>query len=596
MEEVFAFYNKNISDCRRQIIHLRKKIHALGTIRLLIVLAAIAALWMFWEHGLLILGEISLAAAITFTILMIYHEKLAKKKTYNETLEQLCNNEIKSLACNFSSFDGASEYIDSEHAFSHDLDIFGTHSLFQSINRTTTILGKEQLASYLTQPLTNKTDILQRQASINELSNLTPLRQHFYVEGHIMLQKEEENRAPTGLEQLIPTAFGNKFWALASKIIPAGWIAIFIGTATSLIPPTVTGYIFFLSAIIANCRIKKINKLHRTVNNMEKIFTAYSSLMKIIEATPFETHILSTLRSNLSIHGTAASQAIRKLSSYIGILDQRATITGALLNIFTLRDIRASIAIEQWNRNYGIQSAEWFKALAHFDALASLAGFSFNHPDYTYPQIADEFRLSAQKMGHPLIPCDSCVRNDINIAHCPTFIIITGANMAGKSTYLRTIGINILLASTGAPVCAQSMVFYPSILATSLRTSDSLAGNESYFFAELKRLKKIIDLLRQGHELFIILDEILKGTNSIDKQKGSFALVNQLISLNASGIIATHDLALATLQQKLPENIQNYCFEADIIDNHLSFTYLLRQGVAENMNATFLMQQMGITL
>lgn len=187
-----------------------------------------------------------------------------------------------------------------------------------------------------------------------------------------------------------------------------------------------------------------------------------------------------------------------------------------------------------------------------------------------------------------------CVKNDACIPARPYFLIVTGANMAGKSTYLRTIGVNYLLACVGAPVCCEELRIYPAQLITSLRTSDSLSDNESYFFAELKRLKRIIDLLEQGEELFIILDEILKGTNSADKQKGSFNLIKQFVKLKANGIIATHDLLLGELVHHFPDEIRNYCFEADIADNELTFSYRIREGIAQNMNACFLMKKMGI--
>ena len=202
--------------------------------------------------------------------------------------------------------------------------------------------------------------------------------------------------------------------------------------------------------------------------------------------------------------------------------------------------------------------------------------------------------FKANEMGHPLMPEEQCIKNNANIPSNPFFLIITGANMAGKSTYLRTIGINYLLACIGTPVCCKELEIYPSQLVTSLRTTDSLSENESYFFAELKRLKRIIDLLNQGEELFIILDEILKGTNSTDKQKGSFNLIKQFILLKTNGIIATHDLLLGELIQQFPNEIRNYCFEADITDNELTFSYKIRKGIAQNMNACFLMKKMGI--
>ena len=295
--------------------------------------------------------------------------------------------------------------------------------------------------------------------------------------------------------------------------------------------------------------------------------------------------------------GQTASSIIKKLSGHIGALNQRFSAIGVILNIFTLRDTRMAIKLEKWKIEHGEDTERWFEALALFDAYCSLGGFAFNHPEYIYPEIADVyFKMEGKALGHPLLRRDICVKNDIEIRKSPWFLIITGANMAGKSTYLRTIGVNYLLGCIGAPVCAASLTLYPARMVISLRTSDSLASNESYFFAELKRLKMIIDRLQQGEQLFIILDEILKGTNSIDKQKGSLALMKQLVANQACGIIATHDLALGELEKEFPNQIKNYRFEADIQDNELTFSYQLREGIAQNMNACFLMKKMGITV
>lgn len=291
-----------------------------------------------------------------------------------------------------------------------------------------------------------------------------------------------------------------------------------------------------------------------------------------------------------------ASEAIAQLSKAMNALNQRNNMLAyIILNGFLFWEIRQVMRIEEWKEKYAQNLPEWLEAIGETDALCSLANFAYNHPDYTYPDaVSQPFTLCAKRMGHPLIHRDRCVRNDIHIEKRPYFIIITGANMAGKSTYLRTIGVNYLLACIGSPVCADEMTFYPAHLVTSLRTTDSLNDNESYFFAELKRLKEIIERLNQGEELFIILDEILKGTNSVDKQKGSLSLIKQFIQLHANGIIATHDLQLGTLEQLYPENISNYCFEASIENNELTFSYKMQKGIAKNMNACFLMKKMGI--
>ncbi|NOX46905.1 MAG: DNA mismatch repair protein MutS, partial [Chlorobi bacterium] len=221
---------------------------------------------------------------------------------------------------------------------------------------------------------------------------------------------------------------------------------------------------------------------------------------------------------------------------------------------------------------------------------------SFNNPEAEFPQVKNsDYIFKAEELGHPLIPKVERVDNEVGVK-VKGFSIITGANMAGKSTYLRTIGVNLILGMIGAPVCGRGITISPIQLYTSIRTDDSLQKNESYFYSELKRLKAIIDELKKGTKLFIILDEILRGTNSKDKHAGSEALLKQLIDLKASGIIATHDVALGNLEKSFPEHIKNRCFEVDINGSVLSFDYKLRDGVSKNMNATILMREMGITV
>lgn len=334
--------------------------------------------------------------------------------------------------------------------------------------------------------------------------------------------------------------------------------------------------------------------------------------------------LLKEIKEKIGGEKRKASLSISRLSKLMNELDQRNNVfMYVILNGLFFWELRQIMRIEAWKEQYAGELPQWLTALGETDALNSLATFAYNHPGYSYPTLFDKadmisgkecpdsgsgynsrpcagngsgFMLRAKALGHPLMHRDRCVRNDIDMEKRPFFIIITGANMAGKSTYLRTVGINYLLACTGMPVCAEEMEVYPARLITSLRTSDSLNDNESYFFAELKRLKLIIDKLQAGEELFIILDEILKGTNSVDKQKGSFALIRQFMALRANGIIATHDLLLGTLIDLFPENIRNYRFEADITDNELTFSYRLRPGVAQNMNACFLMKKMGIAV
>lgn len=597
MENVYKYYRENISAYTKRLDNLRKRIHLMGSIRLVLVAGVILSLWFLRNENWQLISGTVVAFIFPFALLMWYHNKLYTRKIYAETLIRLNEDELKGLDYDFSAFDGAPDKISGDHSFSLDLDLFGNHSLFQSINRTVTTFGRERLADWFLHPLTNKTEIQKRQEAIKELTSLTALRQHFYVTGNSNTGSLNDLGR---LEKL--SLHKNKFvnstvWKIWVWMVPAIWIGLTSAYFLDLIDDVFLQMFLIISAVLAYCRVKQITDLYNTVNKMETIFKTYSELMRSIEGDSFQSEELRDISGQFCNEKELASHAIKRLSTYIGGLDQRFSLAGVILNVIYLRDTRHAIQLEHWKQTYVDKLPAWFDALARFDALSSLSGFAFNHPESIYPEIADTyFKMEGKALGHPLLNREVCVKNDIDIRKSPWFLIITGANMAGKSTYLRTIGINYLLACIGAPVCAESLTIYPARLVTSLRTSDSLASNESYFFAELKRLKMIIDRLQNGEQLFIILDEILKGTNSIDKQKGSLALMKQLVAYQSCGIIATHDLLLGTLEKEFPEQIKNYRFEADIKNDELSFSYQLREGIAQNMNACFLMKKMGIVI
>jgi len=237
---------------------------------------------------------------------------------------------------------------------------------------------------------------------------------------------------------------------------------------------------------------------------------------------------------------------------------------------------------------------QWFEVIAEMDALVSLANSNYNHPRWITPKVSQSgYIFNAEDLGHPLIDESRCVSNSFQLTNQEQITIITGANMAGKSTFLRTVGVNLILASNGCKVCAESFEFSPIRIYTNMRTSDNLMNDESYFYAELLRLQSMLTLLRSGENLFVIIDEMLKGTNSVDKLNGSKELIHQLISLNTHGIVATHDLGLTELAQNIPA-IKNQCFEVQLHNDELNFDYKLTNGVTRTMNATFLMKKMGI--
>lgn len=592
--DVIDSYDKIIKGEKEKLEKLKKDIFRIGSIRLIMVLASFIICYLLWGDTPAVITTIVLAI-ILYLFLMVYHNRLFIKKKYSEILISNAQNELKGLNYDFSAFDGASEKADASHSFSFDLDLFGQRSFFQSVNRTVTDYGKEQLVHTFLYPLDKKEDIIDRQEAIKELSKKHELITHFIAKGMMVENKDLDiKRFPEEFNKTTPIS--DSFWRIMPYMAPILLITIILLNIFSILSGTELIITYSILLVTALTPLKYIKKKITFLTNKIDTLKAFSELFAIIESESFESLRLNGMQQALKKDSKTASKAISQLKSYGDNLDQSFTVAGfILLNPLFFWNVIYTRKIEKWVDEYKDNLSIWFDTLAEFDSLISLANFSYNHPDYTYPEIADSFIFDGKDMGHPMLHRDVCVRNDVKLDKRPFFLVVTGANMAGKSTYLRTVGINHTLACIGAPVCATSLKFYPNHLVTNLRTSDSLNDNESYFFAELKRLKMIIDRLQSGEDLFIILDEILKGTNSEDKQKGSIALMKQLVSLDGNGIIATHDLLLGELEKQYPQAVKNYRFEADIKDEHLTFSYKIREGVAQNMNACFLMKKMGIT-
>lgn len=590
-------YTERLSLTEGQLQQAKKQIFRISMLRLALFIAGIAGLYFFFNQTTLLIICICLTFLPLFILVKI-HNRFFIRKEWLETQARIIQEELQALSGDYSSFEDGKEYVNPEHPYSFDLDIFGRRSLFQSINRTCTFFGKVRLAEWLQNHLHEKTSIEKRQEMVREISEHTLFREQFRVAGLVHHGQSSD---------------GEKIQAWSqspAQYLHAGWVKTFIWGVpvinSLLLITSLAGWISFswlglsfgIFLVLSFGIIKRATYIQETYGKQLKSLNGYARLIALAKAENWKSAGMQELMERFNLNGQSPIQALQQLSKELDRLDLRnnqflyVLLEGSIF--FQLQEI---VRIERWKARYGQHISKWLETVGELDALCSLGTFAYNHPQYTYPELTEKpFCFLATQMGHPLMPASQCVKNDATIPSRPFFLIITGANMAGKSTYLRTIGVNYLLACIGAPVCCERLKLYPNQLITSLRTSDSLSDNESYFFAELKRLKRIIDLLNQGQQLFIILDEILKGTNSMDKQKGSFDLIRQFMQLKANGIIATHDLLLGSLIKQFPEEIRNYCFEADIKENELTFSYKLREGVAQNMNACFLMKKMGIIL
>ena len=586
------YYEGIKADAASELSRLSKLSATVSVARLAIVIAAIACIWAWWGEAVLV-GSTLAVGVVLFLVLVIKHNKLFGKIAMQKALNRVATDNMRRINLELDTLDGGGEYVNPRHEYSYDLDLFGQRSIFTLLNSTATKGGERLLAGSLVKPELSAVEILKRQEAIKELAGMESFRTRFQAIG--IVTKEEH----TTSGELADCKFLHcklRKWQLVSLYLFPSALAILIvlavlGFDVSIWIETCA----VLSLMVAGLGSMYVGQLHENVDKVVHTVSIYHNLLHEIENGRFESELMMEFQSRLRTGDELASEASRKLAKLLSNMDQRYNwLSYLVLNILLQWDYRQARNVERWIARHEGMIGRWHDVLCKVDELCALATFAFNNPSYTFPKIDGHVIIAASRMGHPLIDAKRCVRNDVGHMECGNFLVVTGANMAGKSTYLRTVGVNYLLALIGAPVCAIDMIFTPAHLFTGLRTTDSLNDNESYFFAELRRLQTIINRAEHGERMLVILDEILKGTNSADKQKGSLALVRKLVKMNVAGIIATHDLVLGNLADEFPGMVSNRCFEAEIKDDTLKFDYKLHEGVAHNLNAYFLMQRMGI--
>lgn len=599
MKNPLSWYKEELEKAeiqKRKTISQRKTV---SWMRLSTFMAGLTALYFFAaaEKTTLVVIVVALTV-ISFLLLLRWFSVLKKRSDFFIRRVAILEREIAAVNGDYSGYDGAKEMRDPEHEYAEDIDLFGDSSVFQLLNRTSAVGGTEKLSSWCLQPETKVMNLRERQAAVKELSEKPEFRVLLETWGRLAgMGKKDLEKLQTWSE--LPSFFSRKIFI----ILPILFITLSLTGIALLIAKTIPFTLFVLYValgplMVTGMLLRQINERHNFLSRSADLFGRYSELFNLVADTDFTNEYLRKLKEKVGDEN-GAPVALKKLGRIIASIDTRLNmLMGFILNGLFLWDVIQMVRLERWQEKYGKDIEKWFDAIATFDALCSLSGFAHNMPQFVMPEFTDSDRpvIQMDNGGHPLIPHKERVGNDFCLESRGQFVIVTGANMAGKSTFLRTVSVNMMLAMAGTVVCADRMVLTPVQLITSLRTTDNLVRNESYFFAELKRLKWIIDRLNSGEKLFIILDEILKGTNSKDKQEGSKALIEQFVRLKATGIIATHDIILGKLAGVYPENVVNRCFEVSLKDDTLGFDYKLREGISQNMNATFLMKKMGITL
>ncbi|WP_319499724.1 hypothetical protein [uncultured Draconibacterium sp.] len=548
---------------------------------------------------LIILGWVIATLYCTLPLIVLFfwlikrNLQLDKIKQTLVVKTKLLEDELKALDHSFLHFENGEQFLNVEHPFAYDLDLFGQGSLFQYLNRTATIEGRQRLADWLQKPLGEKEEIEQRQEAIKELAEMPLWRLDFLTEGNLFQETEVQYNEIRSWSEMDLGLKHSKLLRWLIRIVPAITVLAAIPAIMGLSNFYLVAMVF-VQFLLLFAFTKQVNYYFGFFGRKSDLLAKYMQLLKRIEEKEFRSPYLCELKKKVT--EPSAGKVFGELKSLVKEFEYRQNIlVGVVLNGIFTWDIRCVYKLWVWHKENHDRLAGWLEIIAQMDALISLANYANNHGEFVYPEITDkDFALYATELGHPLLKKDKRVNNDIEIEGWSKIMIVTGANMAGKSTFLRTVGTNILLAGIGAPVCATSMKIRPVNLYTNMRTTDSLLKDESYFFAELKRIKAVLDRLAAGEQIFVILDEMLKGTNSVDKLNGSKELVRKLAQQPCAAMIATHDLKLSDMEKELPQEVFNKCFEIRIENNELIFDYKLSDGVTQTMNATFLMKKMGI--
>jgi hypothetical protein len=587
--DLTSVYKHRASEFSTLLSKAKRDINIISNARLLMALLFLVILYFGFSHNAL-LYALPLILFV-FVILIRSHGNLFNQKTHLENLVKINVMEQQALEGDRSGFQTGSEFIDARHPYSHDLDIFGEGSLFQHVNRCNTIIGKKRFASRLENPLPSKEEIIAHQDAIRELAPRIDFRQHFQAAGMEIEEQSRDREQLMAWLQQPSFLYGKKIYQYMLVIVPVISVALVGGWIFS---PVFRPFAILMAVFqwgFLGFHIKRVNTFHDYISRKKNILQKYSRLLHYLQGEKFSTSLMATLSSRAKNAGEQVSALASLVHAFDARLNSMATL---IVNSLLLYDLQCVYRLERWKEQNKENLHAWLEAASETEVLNSFGTFAFNQRHFVFPVIEKELSIVTESLGHPLIARHENVANDFAIGNEQQILIITGANMAGKSTFLRTIGVNLVLALNGAPVCAAKFICPIIHLRTGMRTADSLKDHQSYFYAELDRLKGIMEELRRDIPLLILLDEILKGTNSTDKQAGSIALVKQLLPHPCLAIIATHDLALGDLEKEFPLKVKNYSFEATIENDQLSFDYKLKPGLAQKMNATFLMKKMGI--
>ncbi|MFT4023599.1 MAG: hypothetical protein QM664_07435 [Flavihumibacter sp.] len=593
-----AFYSQFISTRSTRKNRLLSQRKQFGWWRLLCFVAGAGLLYLLWPLSLGIALLVIAAFTALFLFLVSRSVTIQQQLSQTERELQVAKEEGDIAALRFQHrFNGAG-YLPKSHPYAHDLDIFGNASLYQYLHRTSSGPGRETFANWLLAPADNPT-ILQRQQAARETAANPEWSIGFQATGDA--EKLESETAAT-LDRWLsePPLFSKPIWKIIAIAVPAITLGslllyVFDVLSTPRFLALITLYLLIAFAIT-----RKVQPAYVMLNKAVSQLNTLSAVLACLEHSGFNKGAWQQLLKRIAVNNNdlPASKRIRQLRQILDRFDVRLNpLVFIPLNAFLLWDLQVILQLEKWRREQRSSVHDWFHVIGEAEALNSLARTVFNHPAFTTPVLSDvPGHFEAKALVHPLIPASQAVSNDFATRGKPAVSLITGSNMAGKSTFLRAVGVNQVLAMAGSVAAAAELTVSNNRIMSSMRISDNLEENTSTFYAELNKLKVIIDAVKRQEPVFFLLDEILRGTNSHDRQTGSRALIEQMIRENGAGLLATHDLTLTELAGMYPGVICNYHFDVSVNGEELYFDYKLKTGVCQSMNASVLMKKIGIEM
>lgn len=590
-------YRANIEKYNSELQKLNEKKNRIAWARLgVMILIAIAA-WQLYPVSLLFMFIALILLLAVFIRLVFIATNTKASIAHVKLLLHINQQEIAIEDRNYLNLADGHSFLPHVHEYANDLDIFGRASLYQYINRTTSEQGHQTLANWFLKP-SDIDIIIARQEAIKELAPLYDWRQQLQAHGLAQqIKQATEGKLAGWLQQ--PYQFINTSWWKSIRIIyPVITLSILslhiIGVVSSPVFWTMIIIFLGLSSLASKKVIPQYIQLNKAVEEMDVL---HNSLV-CIEERSFKSSLLLRLQQSFKADNGKASSAVKALKGILDRFDYRLNpLVFVPLNAFLLWDIQQVLQLERWKQSHREHVVSWFRDLGHIEALSTLANLHCNHPEWAFPSFDNaEGTLQGKEIGHPLIPDDKRVTSSFSTEGKGKIALVTGSNMAGKSTFLRSIGVNVVLAMMGAPVCATVFRLSSMRVVSSMRIADNLEENTSTFYAELKKLKYIIECVNNGEKVFLLLDEILRGTNSLDRHTGSKALIKQLMLHKGNGILATHDIELAQLEKEFPDGIHNYHFDVQVNNEELYFDYKLKEGICKSLNASILMKKIGIEL